>query len=161
MNYKTICFLSLLIALMAAGDVFAHKVIVFAWVEDGMIYTESSFGSKRKAKDCALIVVDEKGTVVHEGKTDDQGEYGFKIPDHIKSDLVIHLKAGTGHSATWRLPYNELVTPVDEEKLAASMKEKQKIESGPSLLKIISGIGIIFLLAFFVTFFRKKKTTHD
>lgn len=161
MNYKTLCFLSVLICLMSAKDAFAHKVIVFAWVEDGMIHTESGFGSKKEAKGCPIQVVNEKGTVVHEGMTDDQGNHAFPIPDHVDSDLVIHLDAGTGHSASWRLAYDEIVTAGDEKQLAASMEEKQKLESGPSPLKIMGGIGIIFLLALLIGFFKKKKKTHD
>jgi len=48
-------------------------VIVFAWVEQGYIHTESSFGSKSKAKDCPIIVVDENGRVIHKGRTDSKG----------------------------------------------------------------------------------------
>ncbi|MBU1193788.1 MAG: hypothetical protein KKE62_09795 [Proteobacteria bacterium] len=161
MKYKALWVLCVLICLVAAKDVSAHKVIVFAWVEDGMIHTESSFGSKKKAKDCPIQVIDEKGTVVHEGVTDDQGNYVFKIPDQVDSDLVIRLDAGTGHSATWKLSHDELVTPGDENHLAASMEEKQKFESGPSPLKIMGGIGIIFLLALLTGYLRKKKKTHD
>jgi hypothetical protein len=42
------------------------------------------------------------------------------------------------------------------------MQEKEKIEADPSLLKIISGIALIFLLAGAGKFFfRKKKANHD
>ena len=43
-----------------------------------------------------------------------------------------------------------------------SMQEKEKLEADPSILKIISGIALIFLLAGMgKLLFRKKKATHD
>ncbi len=69
----------IILTLIPAGFAHAHKVIIFAWVEDGMIFSESHFGSKREAKNCSIRVMNGKGLLVHEGKTDNQGKYSFKI----------------------------------------------------------------------------------
>ncbi len=157
MKIKKTCMLALMFALIPASCAFAHKVIVFAWVEDGFIHTESSFGSKSKAQDCTIIVVDEKGRPVHKGKTDVKGNYSFKIPENIDSDLIVNLDAGIGHRAQWRIPKDELVKKPTTEALKVAIKEKEELEKGPSVLQIIGGIAIIFLLAFGAKFLKNRK----
>ena len=160
MKIKKAIIISLILAMITAmilvNDSFAHRVIIFAWVEDGMIYTESSFGSKRKARDCAITVLNDKGMVIHKGQTDGQGNYSFKIPENIDSDLILKLEAGTGHQAQWKIPKDELVTKASEQDIPSAMKEKEKLEKSPSILKIITGIVIIFLLAMGVKFLKRK-----
>lgn len=161
MKIKNSLILALVFVLMSAGSVFAHKVIIFAWVEDGMIHTESSFGAKRKAKNCAITVVDEKGRKVHAGRTDTNGNHVFKIPEKMDSDLILTLEAGTGHTAQWRVPKEELLTVPSASDIQSAMVKKETLEQGPSLLKIVSGIVLIFLAAFGVKWFKRKRATHD
>jgi len=157
MKIKKILMLALIFVLIPASCAFAHKVIIFAWVEEGYIHTESSFGSKRKAKDCAIIVLNEKGMVIHQGQTDQEGNYSFKIPENIDSDLIVNLDAGIGHGAQWRIPKSELVKKPTTEDLKVAMKEKDVLEKGPSVFQIIGGIAIIFLLAFGAKFLKKRE----
>ena len=157
MKIKRILMLALIFALIPANHAFAHKVIVFAWVEQGYIHTESSFGSKSKAKDCPIIVVDENGRVIHKGRTDSKGNYSFKIPERVESDLIVNLDAGIGHKAQWRIPKQELIKEHTTEDLKVAMKEKDALEKGPSAFQIIGGIAIIFLLAFGATVLKKRK----
>ncbi len=156
MKIKNILILALILTVIPVSHAIAHKVIIFAWVEDGMIYTESSFGSKRKAKDCTITVVDESDRVVHTGQTDQDGNHAFKIPEGIDSDLILKLEAGTGHKGQWRLSQEELVTVPSPVDIKATMKEKEKLEQDPSVFKIIGGIGIIFLLTLGVKFLKRK-----
>lgn len=156
MKIKQILILLLIFTMTPASFAFAHKVIIFAWVEDGMIHTESSFGSKRNAKDCAITVMDEKGVLIHKGKTDQEGKYSFKIPEKVDSDLILRLDAGTGHQAQWRISKDELVIVHSARDIQAAMKEKEKLEGSPSILKIVGGIGIIFMLAFAIKFLKRK-----
>ncbi|WP_299977401.1 hypothetical protein [Desulfobacula sp.] len=156
MKIKHTILFALILAMIPASFAFAHKVIIFAWVEDGMIHTESSFGSKRKAKKSTITIVDEKGLVVHKGITDQEGNYSFKIPDKIDSDLILKLDAGTAHQAQWKISKNELVTVHSAKDTRAAMKEKEKLEERPSIFKIITGIVIIFGLALAVKFLKRK-----
>ncbi len=131
----------ILIILIVVPDLaFAHKVIIFAWVEDGMIYSESSFGSKRKAMNSKIIVEDESGSVIHTGLTDTNGDYAFKIPDLVDSDLILKLDAGSGHGASWRISKEELTGLPDKTDIKAAMTEKETLQKSPSILKILSGI---------------------
>ena len=156
MKIKHIIIFSLILAMVPVSYAFAHKVIIFAWVEDGYIHTESSFGSKRKAKNSTITVVDEKGLVVHKGITNEKGNYSFKIPEKIDSDLILKLDAGTAHQAQWKISKDELVTVNSAKDTRAAMKEKEKLEERPSIFKIITGIGIIFGLALAVKFLKRK-----
>ena len=85
---------------------FAHKVSIFAWVEGDTVYTQSKFSRGKKAKGAPVIVFDPEGNKLLEGKTDDNGEFSFKIPK--KTALRIVLKASMGHMSEWKIPLEEI-----------------------------------------------------
>jgi nickel transport protein len=84
----------------------AHKVMLFAWVEGGVVYTESKFSGARKVKNGTVRVYDLNGNLLLEGKTNHRGEFAFKVPQ--KSGLQIVLQAGMGHRAVWTIPVEEI-----------------------------------------------------
>lgn len=136
---------------------FAHRVIVFAWVEDNRIFVEGGFGSDRPAKRCEIVVFDKKGVVVHKGNTDDHGKYSFAIPDGLDSMLKLVLKAGEGHQADWTLSYDEIFQKSEQQNMQEVTLQKEKISSAPSLLKIIAGVAVIFGLAGLIKLVARKK----
>ncbi|MBU2521314.1 MAG: hypothetical protein KKD50_03690 [Proteobacteria bacterium] len=85
---------------------FAHKVSIFAWVEGDTVYTQSKFSRGKKTKEAPVIVFDLEGNKLLEGKTDDNGEFSFKIPK--KTALKVVLKASMGHMAEWKIPLEEI-----------------------------------------------------
>ncbi len=143
--------------IMSSAIALAHKVIVFAWVEQGRIHIEGSFGSDRPAKKCVINVTNPKGVLIHQGITDDHGLYSFSLPDDLDSDLIVGLNAGTGHSASWTISKNELVEKPNPENLEKKMAEKQLIEKDPSLARIAGGIAVIFGIAFVAARIKKRK----
>jgi len=157
MQLRQIAVLLTFLTLMPAGFVHAHKVIIFAWVEDGMIFSESHFGSKREAKNCNISVMNGEGELVLKGKSDNQGKYSFKIPENIKSGLVLDLDAGTGHKAHWKISENELSNNPSDDDIKTAKETKAKLEENPSVYKTVTGIGIIFLLAMVLKFFKKGR----
>jgi len=148
----------LIILILVPSLTYAHKVIIFAWVENGMIYSESSFGSNRKAVNSKIIVEDESGNVIHEGKTDTNGDYAFKIPNNVDSDLILKLDAGTGHKGSWKISKEEYKKLPSQTDLESIIKEKEVLEKSPSLIKIVSGIILIFLIAFGLKIVKRKRT---
>lgn len=86
----------------------AHKVTIFAWVEGDTVYTQSKFSGGRRAKNSTVVVYDKEGNQLLEGKTDEKGEFSFKVPK--KTDLMIALKASMGHLAEWTIPAEEITT---------------------------------------------------
>jgi len=135
---------------------FAHKVIVFAWVENGVVYTESSFNGGFKVHEGKIKVFDGEGKLVTSGITDDKGRFSFKVPDNINTDLIVKLDAAEGHQAHWKIHRKELVKGDSPVELEKAMKKKKEMEKDPSFLSIITGLAIIFTLAFSVSFIRKK-----
>lgn len=91
------------IALPAAH---AHKVTVFAWAEGDRVFTESKFSGGKMVNAGKVAVFDSSGTLLLEGRTDENGAFDFKAPSI--TDLKIVLTAGTGHRNSWRISAAEL-----------------------------------------------------
>ncbi|MDL1968703.1 MAG: hypothetical protein LWW97_09205 [Deltaproteobacteria bacterium] len=85
---------------------FAHKVSIFAWVEGDTVYTQSKFSGGKRAKNSSVIVFDSDGNKLLEGKTDNNGEFSFKIPK--QTALKVVLKASMGHMSEWKIPLEEI-----------------------------------------------------
>jgi nickel transport protein len=89
----------------------AHKVTIFAWVEGDIVHTQSKFSGGRKAKGCTVGVYDMEGKQLLEGKTNENGEFSFKVPQ--KTALKVALKASMGHLAEWTIPAEEIIGVAD------------------------------------------------
>lgn len=100
--------LLLIFSLTGISAAHAHKVAIFAWVEGDTVHTESKFSGGKMVKGGKVEVFDEAGTLLLEGRTNDNGEFSFKIPK--STDLNIVLSAGMGHKNSWKLSADELGT---------------------------------------------------
>ena len=181
-----ILFLTAIILIGSNGPALAHKVIIFAWVEGDTVFTESKFSGGKKAINAPVVIFDKDGKKLLEGKTDNNGEFSFKIPK--VTDLKIVLNATMGHKAEWMIPESEIreAGPIVEKKSAAepsgpisvglSKEEVQKIvedsldkklrpivrmmteskNTKPSLTEIIGGIGYIFGLMGVALYFKNR-----
>lgn len=85
----------------------AHKVTLFAWVEDGQVHTESKFSGGKRVKEGKIEVFDHQDNKVLEGISDDQGYFAFPIPEGARK-LKIIMVAGMGHSNHWVVSAQEL-----------------------------------------------------
>ena len=92
--------------LFPANAALAHKVMIFAWADGDTVHTESKFSGGKKVKGGEIIVSDPEGNKLVIGKTDDEGEFSFKIPK--KTSLKIEVIASMGHRGEWTLPAEEL-----------------------------------------------------
>jgi nickel transport protein len=182
----SILFLTAIILIGSNGPALAHKVIIFAWVEGDTVFTESKFSGGKKAINAPVVIFDKDGKKLLEGKTDNKGEFSFKIPK--VTDLKIVLNATMGHKAEWMIPESEIreAGPIVEKKSAAepsgpisvglSKEEVRKIvedsldkklrpivrmmteskNTKPSLTEIIGGIGYIFGLMGVALYFKNR-----
>jgi nickel transport protein len=89
------------LVLTSASAARAHKVYLYAWVEGGMVHTESYFGSKKKVKEGLILVYDFAGNKLLEGRTNKHGEFSFRPPQ--KTDLRIVCEGSMGHKAEYIL----------------------------------------------------------
>jgi hypothetical protein len=126
--------------LLLATAVQAHRVNVFAWVEDGVVRIEGTMGGEQKAKNSELKVLDAATEeVLLTGHTDQEGLFSFPLPAEMgEAGLRIVLEAGPGHRAEWLLEAKEMET---------TQGNGPKSVSGPGLLQVVVGLAVIFGLA--------------
>ena len=184
--YVLMLFFASILIISSNSPALAHKVTIFAWVEGDSVFIESKFVGGRKATGAQVLVFDREGNQLLEGKTNNKGEFSFKIPK--LTDLRIVLNAGMGHKAEWRIPESEIKEAggVSEEKrtgkspqLIDAALSKQEIKElieesldrklrpimkmmaeskseGPSITEILGGIGYIFGILGVALYFRNR-----
>ncbi|MFB0526917.1 MAG: hypothetical protein ACETVO_05560 [bacterium] len=120
--------IGLILVLLVGNNALAHKVNVFAYAEDGMVYTESYFSDGRKVIDSTVEVFDAKNNkLLLTGKTDKSGEFSFKIPE--ATGLRIVLTASMGHKNEYLLSEDEVRDAIGVAKLPEkSPPEKMETE---------------------------------
>ncbi len=106
MRRLAILLLAVLCPLLAATNALAHKVNIFAYVEDGTVYTESYFPDGRKVQGGTVEVYDAAGKKLVSGTTNENGEFNFPLPK--KEDLTIVIIASMGHKNTFVLKREEM-----------------------------------------------------
>ena len=87
--------LSIIVATALVSQVWAHKVNVFAWAEGDTIFVEGFYPGGKKSQNSLVEVFNPAGTKLLEGRTNNKGEFSFKVPDN--TDLRIVLTDSTGH----------------------------------------------------------------
>lgn len=95
-----------MLAVLSAGPVAAHKVNLFAYVEGGKVYTESYFPDGKAVELGRVSVYDGQGVLLLEGATDDKGVFSFPVPK--VDDLKIVIEAGMGHKNSFILKKAEV-----------------------------------------------------
>ncbi|MDM8522547.1 hypothetical protein QUF80_04175 [Desulfococcaceae bacterium HSG8] len=115
----------------------AHKITVFAWTEGDMVHVESKFSGGKKVRGGEVIVYDSDENQVITGKTDDQGEFSFKIVK--KTAMKIVVIAGMGHQGEWAIMADEIegakVVEKDTNFPSSAVSDEsppEKTESAPS-----------------------------
>ncbi len=161
--------------------------MIFAWVERSTVFTESKFSGGKKAINAPVVIFDKDGKKLLEGKTDNKGEFSFKVPK--LTDLRIVLNAAMGHKAEWTVPESEIrkagnilekksaVEPSGPTTVGLSKEEVKKIvedsldkklrpivrmmteskNNEPSITEIIGGVGYIFGLMGVAIYFKNRK----
>lgn len=98
--------LALLLILLFVAPALAHKVNLFAYVERGVVYTESYFPDGSPVAGGKVLVYDSGKTLLLEGKTDGKGLFSFALPK--VDDLEIVVEASMGHRNSYRLKRSEV-----------------------------------------------------
>ncbi|WP_020678190.1 hypothetical protein [Geopsychrobacter electrodiphilus] len=98
--------LSLVLCLLCVSPALAHKVNLFAYVEGGVIYTESYFPDGKKVKQGRIEIFDNQDQLLVAGATDDSGRYQIAIPE--VEDLKIVISASMGHRNSFILKKAEI-----------------------------------------------------
>jgi nickel transport protein len=97
--------LGIIAILTLSTQVWAHKVNVFAWVEGDMVFVEGYYPGGKKAQNSPVEVYNVEGVKLLEGRTNEKGEFSFKIPE--RTDLTIVLTASMGHKNDFIVPASD------------------------------------------------------
>jgi nickel transport protein len=95
------------IFLVLAAPAMAHRVNIFAYVEGGVVYTESYFPDGKMVENGTIEVLDVSGNKLLEGKTGRDGRFSFPLPEK-KEDLTIVVIASMGHKNSYLLQKSEM-----------------------------------------------------
>lgn len=96
--------LSLLLLPALAAPAEAHKLKVFATVEGGAVAGYAFFIGGGRAMGTPWAAKDAAGTIIAEGKTDDEGRYRFTPPQPVTSEITITVNTQEGHIASAVVP---------------------------------------------------------
>jgi nickel transport protein len=106
---RTLLTCGLLLAVLStAGPALAHKVSVYAYVENGQIKGEGYFAGGDKAQNCPVEVYDAQGGLAASAQTNAQGEFSLPLPTAAAPPLKIILRAGQGHQGDYTLTAADL-----------------------------------------------------
>ena len=134
--------IGLILVLLIGSNALAHKVNVFAYAENGVVYTESYFSDGRKVMDSTVEVFDAKNNkLLLTGRTDKNGEFSFKIPQ--ATGLRIVLTASMGHKNEYFLSEDEVRDAIGiakvPEKSPPERVETEKMEELPETVTQVYG----------------------
>lgn len=105
-KYLRTTIVPVMLVLLTASLVWAHKVNVFAYVEGETVYTESYFPDGRPVTGGKIEVLDNTKQKLLEGTTDEQGLFSFPLT--TKGDLTIVINATMGHKNSYLLKESEM-----------------------------------------------------
>jgi nickel transport protein len=109
-----------------ANSADAHKVNIFAYVQNGKVHAEGYFVDGTKCKNSIIKIIDDKtGEKLFEGHTDENGQYTFDIPRVTSLKLILY--AGTGHQNEYVLTEEEIrsATPAAKKKTEKQAEQKK------------------------------------
>lgn len=104
---------------------YAHRVMLFAWVDGDTVFTESKFSGGKKVKGGKVLVYNTQEKILLEGKTNNNGEFSFKIPEKTALKIVLH--AGMGHRAEWTVSVDEIEDMADKKPGKSTLKSQEEV----------------------------------
>lgn len=162
------------------GGAEAHKLRVFAAVEDGAMTGYAFFVGGGRPQGVAWQITDAAGNPLAEGETDDQG--GFRWTPPAPQALTVTVNAGDGHFASATLTADRFggasattpvpkpaapvaTAPLPEDAVAAAVRREvlpllERIEEMDNRLRftdVISGVFLILGAAGGILWLRSRK----
>ena len=86
----------------------AHKVNVFAVVENGFVTGEGYFSGGAKAQNSTVEIRNATADLIAQGVTGTDGTFRVALPSGAEAPLTVVLKAGEGHQSTFILKTEDL-----------------------------------------------------
>lgn len=79
----------------------AHKINIFAYIDNQTVYTESYFSDGKPVRNGTITVVQQNKHILLHGKTDAQGLFNFPLTE--QETLIIEINGGMGHKNSFTL----------------------------------------------------------
>ena len=105
-NFFISLLLFLSLSFVCLGNAWGHAAIVWAYVENNMVFVEAFYPSGSKIQNAKVRVVDGQGATVVEGKTDSEGKYSYAPASKQKQTVVVI--AGESHVGDFELTEEDL-----------------------------------------------------
>ena len=141
-TFRYLPLAALFLCLLATPSL-AHKVYIFAYVENGRVYTESGYSKKKRVYEASVEVYDpDTNELLLSGTTDKEGCFDFPVPAHVLekgNGLLLVLKAGEGHQGQWKMEPSEFTSTAPETPHEAPDTE-------PGVMEVLIGLAIIAVL---------------
>jgi nickel transport protein len=137
-----IIIFSMLLPLTLTDSANAHRITVFAWVEGDTVHVESKFSGGKRVQGGEVIVYDLEDNQLLTGKTDEQGEFSFTVPQ--QTGLKVEVIAGMGHRGDWTIPAEEMgeASAESAETSAAPQIEPQKPVAEEKTVQSVAAPGL-------------------
>ena len=111
-----IAALALLLVLLVSTEALAHRLNVFAWLENDSIVVECGFNRSSPLRSGLVVVFDAtNGKELLQGRTDEQGRFLFAVPEEVRQGhgLRIEVNGGEGHVNDWSMTAKEINEALD------------------------------------------------
>jgi nickel transport protein len=137
MRLNAVLALVMVFLLCAAQAAWAHRVNIFAWVENNVVNVECRFSKTSPVRSGTVLVYDAATEAeVTRGTTDEQGLFSFPVPEQARAaghGLRLIIKAGEGHQNDWIIEAAELAAaqPEPQSQAAASTSVGQENAAQP------------------------------
>ena len=136
--------------LIRPGSALAHKVKCFATAEGAVVSGYAWMGGGGRPRNVPFKVFGPDGTLLHEGQTNEKGEFAF-VPSQT-CDLEVVVEAGEGHMARFTVRAEDMAMDtgtllVQLRRELAEYQERQRWQD------VLAGLGYIAGLAGAAFFF--------
>ena len=112
MRQAALLLAATMLFLSFASSAFAHATTLWCYVENNTVYVEGFFMGGKKVQNGTVVVVNNKGEKVLEGKTDKEGKFDF-APTY-QGDMTILLKVDQAHDADFELTEQDFLDAAAE-----------------------------------------------
>jgi len=93
--------LVVILIIFSPFSIFAHKLNIFAYYEDGKINVESFFSDGTPCKNCEIEIFSDNNSLIFSGNLDKKGE--ITINKKLNQNIKIKVKASMGHESVFYL----------------------------------------------------------
>ncbi|TPW13097.1 MAG: hypothetical protein FD130_1634 [Halothiobacillaceae bacterium] len=178
---QPLALLTALMVLTVSPPTFAHKLNVFAYMEENALNIEGYFADGKKARNSSVKIYNPQREMVAEGTTNEEGIFKVALPSSGE-ELRIVVNAGMGHQSEYRLAaagekstpssaattstgstpsvsadLGNLVEAAVTRATAPLQREIAELKTSASLSDIIGGIGFILGALGLFAFLKAKK----